>query len=80
MSKKMTKDIKYVVEQANEILKNPKSSIEFKTDVFAFIQHLLLDKKMYHGFNYYIYDSFILFIINHIKSKFNIITYISIVC
>lgn len=56
MSKKMTKDIKYVVEQANEILKNPKSSIEFKTDVFAFIQHLLLDKKMYHGFNYYIYD------------------------
>lgn len=56
MSRKMTKDIKYVVEEANKLLNTPsmQNNKNEREAIFWFVNHLLLEKNMYHGFNHYI--------------------------
>ena len=56
MSKKMTKDIKYTVEQANKLLATPLLQMDSnaRETLHHFIQHILLEKNMYHGFNFFV--------------------------
>lgn len=56
-TKKMTKDIKYVIEEVNKQLRNSILLKSYKVSIFSFACHLLMDKGMYHGFNYYLYDT-----------------------
>ena len=59
--KKMTKDIRYVVEEANRILATPymQNNDSERECLHHFISHLLLEKNMYHGFNYFVEDEVI---------------------
>ncbi len=52
----MTKDIRYVVEEANKSLASEfmQTHDEARTHLCSFIDHVLLDKHMYHGFNYFV--------------------------
>ena len=55
MTRKMTKDIKFMVAEVNEWLATEfmqNNDIERKT-LFAFVEHIIMSKNMYHGFDYY---------------------------
>lgn len=53
--KKMTKDIKYVVERANNLLASDfmQEHDDERRAIMGFISCMLLEKDMYRGFNYY---------------------------
>lgn len=56
MSKKMNKEVKLIVENANEMLRT-KLMQENKHDretITSYLSHMLLQRNMYHGFNYYV--------------------------
>lgn len=56
MSKKMSKDVKLIVENANEMLRT-KLMQENKHDretITSYLSYMLLQRNMYHGFNYYV--------------------------
>ena len=51
MSRKMTKDIRAIVEKANKWME--KGTLADNEKLFNFISSLLLEKNMYKGFNLY---------------------------
>ena len=57
MARKMTKDIRYMVEKANRTFSSPYMRMEEhraeREALAGFISSVLLDRNMYHGFNYY---------------------------
>lgn len=56
MSKKMSKEIKLIVESTNKMLltKEMQENKEDRDTITSFLSYLLLQRNMYHGFNYYI--------------------------
>ena len=56
MARKMTNDVKVIVESANAMLKTQmmqKNKSDRET-ILSYINYMLLQKNMYHGFNYYV--------------------------
>ena len=51
MSRKMTREIRSVVEKANKFMQT--GSLDENEKLFDFISSLLLEKNMYKGFNFY---------------------------
>ena len=58
MARKMTKDITFMVEEANIGLRGKymQNNADARTSLTSFISHILLNKRMYHGFNYFVED------------------------
>ena len=55
MSRKMSKDIKELVLRANKAMQT--GTLEENKKLRFFIDSILLEKNMYHGFNYFIMDN-----------------------
>ena len=53
MSKKMTKEIRAIVEKANKFMQT--GTLEQNEQLFDFISSLLLERNMYKGFNLYVW-------------------------
>lgn len=58
MAKKMTKDITFMVEEANKSFRSKymQTNEDARASLSSFISHILLNKRMYHGFNYFVED------------------------
>lgn len=55
MSKKMNKDVKIIVDSANQMLRTKmmQQNQSDRETITFYISNMLLQKNMYHGFNYF---------------------------
>lgn len=55
MSRKQTKDIKFTIQQINQLLRTKKvqDNEELRKTLCLLAENILLAKHMYHGFNYF---------------------------